>query len=85
MACATLAAVFPAVETWATQTGDLLLVGGRQPPTYDVPAVRQRIAQEPLRSALASAWRVTDLEGVLAHFLSSNDLTREIAALPGIA
>jgi len=84
-ACATLASVFPVVETWATQAGDLLFVGARQPLVCDVPAWRSRIREEPLRSALAQAWRVTDLEGVLAHFLGSDELSRTIAATPGLA
>ena len=64
---ATLAASFPVVETWATQAGDLLLIGALRPIHYDVPALRARIPTEPFKSALAKVWRVTNLEGVLAR------------------
>src|SRR5207237_5692221 len=60
---ATCHSVFPFVETWQTQTGDLLLVAGAEPVKHDAAALRQRVREEPYRSALASVWRATDLEG----------------------
>jgi predicted membrane-bound spermidine synthase len=84
-AYATLVAVFPVVEAWQTKAGDLLFVGALRPIAYDAAALRQRIQQEPFRAALANAWRVTDLEGFLAHFLSADSLAREVASAPGIA
>jgi len=84
-ACATLAAVFPAVEVWQTKPGDLLFVGALRPIVYDVALLRQRIQQEPFKAALANVWLVTNLEGFLSHFLSSNSLAQEIARTPGVA
>src|SRR5262249_40175856 len=49
---ATISAVFPYVETWQTDVGDLLLVGTRRPIIYDFDVLRPRVAQEPFRSAL---------------------------------
>jgi spermidine synthase len=77
---ATIGAVFPHVETWTTDSGDLLLVGSREPVRYDFDRLRSRVASEPFRSALAYAWRVESLEGFIARFLGRDTLARAIAA-----
>jgi spermidine synthase len=77
---ATLGTVFPEIETWQLMTGDLLLVASARPVRWDEPALRARIAEEPYRSALAAAWRVTDLEGVVAHFVARAPFARMVAA-----
>ena len=76
---ATICAVFPNVETWQTDTGDLLLVGTQQPIVYDYDALRTRVAQQPFRAALTHAWRVESLEGFLSHFVAPDALGRAIA------
>ncbi|HZS37905.1 MAG TPA: fused MFS/spermidine synthase [Polyangia bacterium] len=78
-AYATVASVFPYVETWVTEEADLVLVASLQPIRYDVQQLRARIAEEPWASALAGVWRVGDLEGVLAHFAAQGSLARAIA------
>ncbi|WP_375759179.1 fused MFS/spermidine synthase [Corallococcus exercitus] len=78
-AYATLSSEFTAVETWQTLSGDLLLVASMQPQTYDLPALRRRIAQEPYRSALRSVWRTDEMEGVLAHFVATPALAKRAA------
>ncbi|MGO9290048.1 MAG: fused MFS/spermidine synthase [Polyangia bacterium] len=80
---ATLAQVFPYVETWFMAPSDLLLVSAREPLVYDVGVLRARAAQEPFRSALLSAWSTTSLEGVLAHHVARPSLVRRIAELEG--
>jgi spermidine synthase len=75
---ATLGSVFPHVETWRTQTGDMLLMASLEPIQYDVARMRERITQEPYRSALAKIWRVTDLEGVFGHHFANSDFTRSV-------
>ncbi len=75
---ATLASVFPAVEIWQTEVGDLILVGSAAPVSIDADAMRKRIAQEPFRSALAYAWRASDLEGLLAHFVARDGFARHV-------
>src|SRR5581483_2604776 len=52
-AYATVASVFPYVETWVTEEADLVLVASLQPIRYDVQQLRARIAEEPWASALA--------------------------------
>jgi spermidine synthase len=76
---ATLAAVFPHVETWYTQDRDLLLVASMDPVVYDVPSLRRRVEEEPYRTALAAVWRTTGLEGFLARFGARASLAREVA------
>jgi spermidine synthase len=72
----TLATVFPSVELWQTKSGDLLLIASSKPPIRDVAVLRRRVASEPYRSALFHAWRVSDLEGVLARFIAGQELAR---------
>jgi spermidine synthase len=78
---ATLAQVFPAVETWRTQSGDMLLMASSRPVTFDVPRMRQRITQEPFRGAMAKVWRATDLEGFLAHHIANARFAQAVAAV----
>jgi spermidine synthase len=77
---ATISSVFPHVETWTTDVGDLLLVGTQAPIAYDFDFLRPRVAQEPFRSALTHAWRVESLEGFLSHFIARDTLARALAA-----
>lgn len=74
---ATIGAVFPNVETWQTDEGDLLLVATSNPRIHDAAELRNRVGQEPLKSALRNAWRTTDLEGFLAHFIAGNSIAQD--------
>jgi spermidine synthase len=76
---ATLATSFPNVETWWTTETDLLLIATKKPLSHDVNAIRARLATEPFKSAAHRAWRVESAEGVLAHFISSNKVSQELA------
>jgi spermidine synthase len=80
IAYATLGSVFPSVETWEVNTGDLLLMASVEPPVHDVARVRARAATEPYRSALAWTWGVEDAEGFYASFMASGAFAREVAA-----
>jgi spermidine synthase/MFS family permease len=82
-ATATLASVFPHVEIWGAGPSDVILVASAAPLTHDVAALRARVAEEPYRSALLHTWRVSDAEGVLAHFIASSAFTRSIAEEQG--
>lgn len=81
---ATLAAVFPHVETWTTRSGDLVLAASLQPIAWDVPVLRERLGREPYRSALASAWRATGLEGLLARYVAGPGVARAVASAEGV-
>lgn len=81
---ATLLSVFPHVQTWQTLGGDLLLLATREPLIVDISRLNERVAQEPYRSALLSAWRVFDTNGVLSHFVGNEKLA-QAAAGSGVA
>ena len=76
---ATMAAVFPQIETWQTNHGDLVLIAATRPTRHSAAALRTRIAEEPFKSALANAWRATDVHGVLAHYLATDAFARAMA------
>ncbi|NLI77408.1 MAG: fused MFS/spermidine synthase [Candidatus Riflebacteria bacterium] len=76
---ATLASVFPYVETWMANTGDLILVCSAEPPVIDLAALAARLAAEPFRTALWQAWRAVDIHGFLAHFLAAPAFATAIA------
>lgn len=78
---ATVAAVFPHVETWQTHVADLLLISGSSPIVYDAPALRARVAEEPFRSAMAFTWRGQGLEALLANFVAGPSLAGAIAKI----
>ena len=80
---ATLAGVFPYVETWVMAPADLLLVATREPLVHDVAILRTRMEEEPFRSAILGAWSTTSLEGVLAHHVARPSFARRIAELEG--
>ncbi len=74
---ATFAAAFPAVEVWQTDGTDLLFVGAMDPRRYAVDALRVRMTQEPFKTALTKIWRVTDVEGLLAHYIANDSFIRK--------
>ncbi len=77
---ATLGSVFPEVETWHTKQSDLVLAATAEPIAYDGGRLRERLRQEPYLSALRDAWRVSDLEGFLSHYVARSSLTRTLTS-----
>jgi hypothetical protein len=75
---ASLASVFPWIETWRTQSGDMLLMASAEPIRFDVPMMRERMKQEPFRSGFAKIWRVIDLEGVFARHMANSDFANSV-------
>lgn len=78
-AYATIASVFPYVETWCGRQNDLLLVAAANPLVYDARSLRARLEQEPYRTAMPAAWGVTGLEGFLSHFVARSSLASAVA------
>ncbi len=76
---ATVGRVFGSVETWQTDSGDLLLVATREPIVYDADALRRRLAQPAFLEAMSHAWRVESLEGFLSHFVARPSLAHAMA------
>lgn len=81
---ATLSTVFPCIETWQTETGDLLLICSKTTVRYDIDAMRSRLAAEPFRSATTKVWRTTELEGVFSHYLGNAKMAGTVMRYPGI-
>jgi spermidine synthase len=78
---ATLAAELPAVETWQTLPGDLILVSGRAALLHDLARIGARIREEPFRAALKDAWRTDRLEGLFARFVAGPAFAAKLQAL----
>ncbi|MCC6901933.1 MAG: fused MFS/spermidine synthase [Polyangiaceae bacterium] len=76
----TMRTVFPSVEAWQTQGGDLMLLASREPRVVDVARLRQRALAEPYRTVLPRAGLVGDAEGVISRFLAGDALIRAIGA-----
>ena len=76
---ATLLTVFPHLDTFKTQDGDLVLVAAKHALRYDTERLRQRIAMEPYATAMGRVWRNATLEGFLAHYVSSTSFARSAA------
>ena len=74
---ATLKSVFKHVEIWQSKHDDMLLLCSNQPFSYTAEGLRRRIAEEPYRTALAAAWRATQMEGFLARYLAGQRLVEE--------
>jgi len=75
---ATMETVFPEVETWETQRGDLVLLGTGRARPIDLGTLANRIAEEPYQSAIRNTWRALGVHGVLAHYVGGNALTRRL-------
>jgi len=67
----TLGSVFPNIESWQTEYGDLLLLASREPVSYDATRLRSRLDEEPFKSGVAAAWHASGLEEFLAHYLGN--------------
>ena len=76
---ATLKSVFEHVEIWQSKHDDMLLLCSNQPFSYTAERLRRRIAEEPYRTALAVAWRATQMEGFLAHYVAGERMVEEAA------
>ncbi|HTV24590.1 MAG TPA: fused MFS/spermidine synthase, partial [Polyangiaceae bacterium] len=84
MIARTLTSVFPAVELWQTEGGDLLFLAANEEHTHSVGSLRDKLAIEPFRSAVRRLWLVEDVEGVLSHFVAGHGVVEQMAThLPG--
>jgi len=79
----TLDAVFGSVESWRTETDDLVLINRTKDVPLDLDQLRARVKQEPFASALLSVWRAQTAEDVIARHVASPQLARAIAKMHG--
>ncbi|MET0592827.1 MAG: fused MFS/spermidine synthase [Polyangiaceae bacterium] len=76
---ATLGSVFPEIESWELEVNDLLLVASRKKIQHNLPQIRQRLTEEPFKSAFANAWRAVDAEAVFGHYIARGSFGKAIA------
>src|SRR5262245_7383740 len=80
---ATVESVFPEVETWELGGNDLALVASRKPVRYDLLRLKERVKQEPYRSALLHTWRTSGIEGFFSHYVARASFARALAHAAG--
>jgi spermidine synthase len=81
---ATLADVFPHIEVWQVGASDVMLVGAKRPLEHSAALLAERIGEEPFRTALRAAWRGSDLQDLLAHYVANERLTPLLVRQPGV-
>ncbi len=79
-AISTLNSVFPEIEIWQGEPGDLLLVAGTTPINHDPAALSARMRDPLIAEALLKGWSAVTPEEVLAHRLAGPDFARAVAA-----
>jgi len=77
----TLGSVFPNIESWQTQEGDLLLAASQAPLRYDPETLRSRLGSEPFKGAMLAAWDTVGVEGFLAHYVGNSAMARVLQNL----
>jgi spermidine synthase/MFS family permease len=77
----TLGSVFPNIESWQPQPGDLLLVASLEPSRYDVGALRERLSSDPFKEAMLVTWKASGLEDFLAHYVGNLRMTKTLQNL----
>jgi spermidine synthase len=80
----TLRGAFAHVTLWHTQSADFMIVASADRQIIDVDRLRRLVKVEPFQSALIRTWLVSDVEGVLSHFVASDAATSRIANAVGI-
>jgi spermidine synthase len=77
---ATLLKVFPVVDTWQTQAGDMFLLCRKKRETLSIAEIRARLMKQPFRDAINFAWKTDNLEGFLSKFIGNTDLARRVTS-----
>jgi spermidine synthase len=80
----TLRGAFPHVTLWHTQSADLMIVASADRQIIDIDHLRRLVTLEPFKTALVRTWLVSDVEGVLSHFVASDEASSRLANVVGI-
>lgn len=76
----TVGTVFPHVELWETMPGDFLVLGFPTPPgPLDIAKLRERLGEEPYKTAVRYVWGGTTPETVLSHFVATPAFVARLA------
>ncbi|MDP9192844.1 MAG: fused MFS/spermidine synthase [Acidobacteriota bacterium] len=76
---ATIAGVFPYVETWQTAAGDLLLIASWEPIRHDWRAIEQKMRSDVFHQGIRNAWGVTSVAGFYARYVAGTNTARRLA------
>jgi len=77
---ATITGVFPAVETWQTAGGDLLLIASREPIRHDWGVVAKKMQSGVFHQGIRNAWGVTSVAGFYARYVAGTETAVRLAA-----
>ncbi|MGV3485341.1 MAG: fused MFS/spermidine synthase, partial [Planctomycetaceae bacterium] len=78
----TLRSVFPHVEMWQTQEGDMLLVCSASPFGYTVESLAERLQRPAVADATHVAWKTASVDGLLSHLIASEDFVSRVVEQP---
>ncbi len=76
---ATMTSVFPSVETWHSQSGDLMLVSSRQRLNYDYDSLTERLKIPAIREGVWNVWWASEPEDILARYVCGNATARALS------
>lgn len=76
---ATLKSVFPYVECWSSQYGDLVFAASMQPINPDLAALSAKLNAEPYKEAMRVAWGTEGVHGFMSHYLANNEFVDMIS------
>lgn len=73
----TLKSVFPYVECWGTQTGDLLFVSSRHHIVQDPARLAKRLEQPSFKKAMRTAWEAEGIAAFVSHFVATDNFVSD--------
>ena len=78
-AYATIASVFPVVETWQVHNFDMTFTASTGPIEHDRERLERRLAQQPFADGLRYTWGVSGVAGMYSAYLANGDFARAVA------
>jgi spermidine synthase/MFS family permease len=82
-AYATIASVFPVVETWTVHFFDMAFTASKEPIDHNRERIEARLAEHPFADGLRYTWGVSGVEGLYSGFIANSDFARSVAAEEG--
>lgn len=78
-AYATIASVFPVVETWTVHYFDMAFTASKSAIDHNRERLEQRLAEHPFAQGLRYTWGVSGVEGLYSGYLANSDFARSVA------
>jgi len=82
-AYATMASVFPVIETWTVHYFDMAFTASRKPIQHDRARIEKRLTEHPFADGLRYTWGVSGIEGLYSAYIANPDFARSVAAEEG--